>query len=134
MEAELLATLKEIKVAVYLLLGFVVLGVIANWIRTGVSIKNVVRRELNDLFTEEASNLYDEGKLKELLVHCDERLKNKPNHSYALWYKAKAHFGRKEYGEAKELFERLATSEPSWNESHVQPCLAKIDAASERNF
>ena len=70
----------------------VILGVIANWIRAGISVKNLIRREIDDLFTEEASNYYDEGKFDELLAHCKEKLNKNPNHSYALWYKAKAYY------------------------------------------
>jgi len=126
MEAQILSTLNEIKIAVYVLLAVVVLGVVANWIRAGISIKNVVRKQLDDLFSEEAGNFYDEGKYDELLAHCEEKLREKPNHNYALWYKAKAFYKKQEYQQAKQNFESLALSEPSWNESHIKPFLDKI--------
>lgn len=127
MDSEVISILREIKTAIYVLVTIVMLGVVANWIRAGVSVKNIVRRELDDLFSEAASNYYDEGQFDELLSHCEEHLKTKPNHSYALWYKAKAYFQKQEYEKSKQCFEQLSKSEPSWDESHVQPYLKKIE-------
>ena len=133
MEEEILSTLNEIKLAIYVLLAVVVLGVVANWIRAGVSLKNVIRNQLNDLFSQEAMNYYDEGKYDELLEHCAEKLKEKPNHSYALWYKAKALYSKQEYEEAIQYFEQLAIIEPNWNESHINPFLEKIRVIQDEN-
>ena len=133
MEAEILSTLNEIKTAIYALLAVVILGVVANWIRAGISIKNVIRSQLDDIFSEEAGNFYDEGKFDELLIHCEDKLKEKPNHNYALWYKAKALYRKQEYQKAKEYFEKLASSEPSWSESHINPFLEKIEANLDDN-
>jgi len=133
MENEILSTLVQIKTAIYGLLAVVVLGVVANWIRAGVSIKNVVRKGLDDVFTEEAGNYFDEGKIDELLAHCEQKLKNKPNHSYALWYKAKAYYQKGEYAKSIEIFEHLENMEPSWGESHVKPYLKQIEANEKKN-
>ncbi|MBW9262217.1 MAG: hypothetical protein K1564_11660 [Candidatus Thiodiazotropha sp. (ex. Lucinisca nassula)] len=133
MENEILLILYDIKKAIYLLLAVVITGVLANWVRAGISIKSVVRRELDDLFTEEASDFYDKGQFDELLAHCEEHLKAKPNHSYALWYKAKAYYQKQAYEKSKQCFEQLSQSEPSWDESHVQPYLQKIEALESEN-
>ena len=128
MDSEVISILNEIKTAIYILVAIMTLGVIANWIRVSISIKNILRKELDDLFSEEASNYYNEGKFDELLAHCEEQLKNKPNHSFALWYKAKAYYQKREYEKSKQCFDNLAKAEPSWDELHIQPYLQKIEA------
>ena len=133
MDNETISILIEIKAAIYILIAVVTLGVIANWIRAGVAIKNVIRKELDDLFSEEASDYYDKGRYDDLLSHCEEYLKSKPNHSYALWYKAKAYYQKEDYEKAKRCFEHLSKSEPSWEESNVRPYLQKIEAQESEN-
>ena len=133
MDNEIISILNEIKTAIYVLVVVVIFGVVANWIRAGVSIKNVIRKELDDLFSEEAGDYYDKGKYDELLSHCEEHLKTKPNHSYALWYKAKAYYKKQDYEKSKQCFELLSKSEPSWDESHVQPYLRNIEAFESEN-
>ena len=133
MENEILSALNEIKTAIYLLLAVVIIGVVANWVRTGISIKNVIRKELDDIFIVEASNYFEKGLFDELLSHCENHLKTKPNHSHALWYKAKAYYQKNEYQKSKACFELLSKSEPSWNESYVQPYLQQIEAIEREN-
>ena len=133
MDNNILSTLNEIKVAVYILLAIVSLGVIASWVRAWASVKNLVQKELDDLFTKEAGNYYDEGKFDELLSYCEEKLRSKPNHSYALWYKAKAYYQKHQYEQSKKCFEQLDATEPSWSASHVQPFLEKIRAIENEN-
>lgn len=127
MENEILSTLSDIKTAVYVLIAVVVIGVVANWVRAGVSVRNLIKRQLDDLFTDEASDLHDSGKFDELLVHCEEHLKTKPNHSYALWYKAKAYYHKNDYRKSKKCFEKLAITDPGWDEAYVQPYLNRIE-------
>lgn len=133
MDNNILSALNEIKVAIYILLAIVTIGVIANWVRAWASVKNLARKELDDLFTVEAGNYYDEGKFDALLSHCEEKLRSKPNHSYALWYKAKAYYQKHEYEKSKKCFEQLEVTEPSWSASHVQPFLEKIRVIENEN-
>ena len=133
MDNNILSALNEIKVAVYVLLAIVTIGVIANWVRAWASVKNLAQKELDDLFTKEAGNYYDEGKFDELLSHCEEKLRSKPNHSYALWYKAKAYYQKHEYEKSKKCFQQLEVTEPSWSVSHVQPFLEKIRVIENEN-
>ena len=133
MDSEVISILYEIKTAIYVLIVVVIIGVIANWVRAGVSMKNFIRRELDDAFSEEASDYYDKGEYEELLSYCEDKLKTKPNHAYALWYKAKAYYQKEEYGTAREIFDQLSKSEPSWSESHVQPYITKIEALDSKN-
>ena len=132
MDNEILTTLISIKYALYLLITIVSVGVIANWVRAGIALKRQYREELENIFTTDASALYESGKYNELITLCDEQLNKKPNHSYAHWYKAKAYYQLKDYGKAKSFLNILASLEPSWDESHIQPILRKIhDTESE---
>jgi tetratricopeptide (TPR) repeat protein len=126
MDSEAISILYEIKTAIYVLLAVVIIGVIANWIRAGVSMRNLLRRELDDAFIDEVSDYYDKGNYEELISHCDDQLRRKPNHPHALWYKAKAYYQKREFRKSRELFEKLSMVEPSWDESHVQPYITKI--------
>ncbi len=59
---------------------------------------------------------------------CEDKLRQKPNHAYALWYKAKAYYLQNEYAKSKLCFEKLDIIEPSWSESHTKPYLEKISS------
>lgn len=133
MESEILLVLKNIELALYWLIAIVVISAISNWVRTGVSIKNFMRRELGKVFETHAGVLYDKGELDALLSLCEKKLEGKPNHSKALWYKAKVLYRKQEYVEAKKVFESLAISEPVWDESFVQPHLKKIKDIESAN-
>jgi tetratricopeptide (TPR) repeat protein len=127
MDQEILSTLREIKTAIYVLMAIVVLGVVAGFIRAGIAAKDLVKGKLDDIFRDEASRLFDKGAFDELIKYCEDKLKSKPNHSNALWYVAKAYYQQGEYGKAKEYFDKLATSEPSWEKEYIQPYLEKIE-------
>lgn len=127
MEAELLVALKDIKLALYCLIIIVFLGAVANWARAWFAIKD-------DFFNTTASSLYQENNIDELLTLCDTKLAKNPNHSYALWYKAKALYQQHDYGKAKECFEKLALIEPSWQKSHIQPILDLIETHDNQSI
>ena len=131
MEHEIIGLLKEIKTAIHWLLALVCLGVLASWIRASIGIRSAVKGELDKLFSQEASDLYDKGQWNELIAFCAEQLDRKPNHSYALWYIAKAHYRKSEMESAKLYFQRLAQAEPSWDDNYVKPYLSKISDTEE---
>jgi tetratricopeptide (TPR) repeat protein len=127
MEQQILSTLQEIKTAIYVLMAIVVLGVVASFIRAGISAKSLLKGKLDDLFRDEANHLFDRAAFDELIKYCEDKLNSKPFHSDALWYVAKAYYQKGEHKKAKEYFEKLAKSEPSWEKQYVQPYLEKID-------
>jgi len=126
MDQAILSTLQEIKTAIYVLMAIVVLGVVASFIRAGISAKNLLRGKLDDLFRDEANHLFDKGAFDELIKYCEDRLKSKPHDGHALWYVAKAYYQKDEHRKAREYFEKLAKAEPSWEKEYVQPYLEKI--------
>ena len=90
MESQILSSLVEIKVALYWLIAILSVGVFASSIRAGLALRSAVRREKADRVSREAGDLYDDGKLEEVLAYCDDELKTRPKDPYAMWYKAKA--------------------------------------------
>tara|TARA_R110002096_G_scaffold429995_1_gene643438 strand:+ start:400 stop:810 length:411 start_codon:yes stop_codon:yes gene_type:complete len=133
MEPDILPTLRDIKIAIYWLIGIVSLGVIANWVRAIIGIRSTIKREKNEIFSEIASELFDEGKWDELIDYCDMKLDRKPNHSYALWYSAKAYYQKKELDKAKEQFRRLSLAEPSWDDNYIQPYMNRISKENDNS-
>lgn len=127
MESETLSALQDIRIALYILTAAVITGVVVNIIRGYFQVKNSLRRELDKLFSEESEHLFGNGSYDKLIAYCEEKLKEKPNDSYALWYLAKAHYQKNQFRVAKQFFEKLAKTEPSWEEIYVRPYLAKIN-------
>ena len=77
-------------------------------------------------FNFQAQEMLDKDCNKELIQYAKEHLKERPNHTYALWYLAKGHYNLKNYSQAKELFEKIGKTEVSWLEI-VEPYLDKIN-------
>jgi tetratricopeptide (TPR) repeat protein len=132
MENQILTTLNDIKAILYIILIVVVAGVVANWIRAGISLKGVVKKELENIFKDEADKLYDAGDFQELINHCEENLKSKKNNVNALWYLGKAYYQLENYSKSKDFFEKVIKTEPSWEKEHVKPYLEKIESLENR--
>jgi hypothetical protein len=128
-DQEILTSLRSIEIGVHVLIVLLAISVVANLVRSILLVKNQVRRDLNQVFEDETGELHDKGCFDELIFHCNEVLSKKPNHSYALWYIAKAYLQKEEYLLAKENFTNLAKLQPSWEESHIRPYLDKIENA-----
>ena len=130
MDPATLATLEDIRSSLHWLkviagsaavLGLVLLSLIA-W----AALKRVRGRG----FEMTAEQYFDEGKFRELIDYCNERLARRPNNLHALWYLGRGHFALAQYAEARVPFERLIAIEPGWEKGHVRPYLNKIDQAS----
>ena len=133
MENEILIALNEIKSILYIILFVVVIGVVANWIRAGISFKNLVSKEMREIFTEEADTLYDNGSYQKLIKICEEHLEKRKNNVNAFWYMAKAYYQLDDYEKSKKLFEKVIKAEPSWEGEHVKPYLDKIESKLNEN-
>ena len=123
MSQEILQTLQEIRGLLYIFLyagGFLLFIFIAKIIANTVI---RIKQAFESAFVNEADKLMKMGKLPELIKHCEEKLKEYPNHSNAIWWlgKAKHEIGQK--NEAKLLFERLLVLEPSWKNGYIDPYL-----------
>ena len=123
MDVTTIDVLVDIRAGVYWLVALVAICAVAVTTRAYFQVKGRVAQEIEKDFKQRAATLFEKGNTEELLAHCREKLADKPNHAYALWYLAKAHYERQEHSEARTQFVRLAEVEPSWDEGHVQPYL-----------
>ena len=125
MENEILQSLNEIKIIMYIVLAVLGLGVVlAVFMIIGVTSK-ILKYKKQEEFNFLGQEMLDKDCNKELIEHAKEHLEERPNHTYALWYLAKAYYNLKNYAQAKELFEKVGKIEPSWVET-VEPYLDEI--------
>ena len=59
--------------------------------------------------------LWDKGEIDELLINTKKHLENYPNHSSALYFRAKALITVEKYEEAKPLLDTLSLNHPELN-------------------
>jgi TolA-binding protein len=127
METEI-ALLQDIRSALWVLIFVVAIGVAANVIRVAVTSYRTVKTEIENMFYNSASAMYESGKFSELMEYCHDHLKKKPREAYAYWFLGKAHFHLKELDKAEEYFHRAVEIYPTWEKEWVAPFLAKIAA------
>jgi tetratricopeptide (TPR) repeat protein len=127
MEQEALATLQSIRTALYWLIAGVALLGVVGLLRLWFAIREDLRSAHAKVFQRLAGLYLEEGKLKELVDLCEAKLRQRPNHAYALWYLGRAHYLLKDYDKAKPPLQKLAEVEPGWDAGYVQPILDQID-------
>jgi tetratricopeptide (TPR) repeat protein len=127
MEQEVLATLQSIRTALYWLIACVAILPVVGLLRFWIAIRDDLRSTTAKVFQLVAEQYLEEGKLQELIDHCNEKLRTRPNHAYALWYLGRAHYLLKDYDKAKPPLQKLAEIEPGWDASYVRPILDQID-------
>lgn len=98
--------LQEIKSALWIFIWIVGIGVAATLVRTITTLYRAIKSEIDNMFYNSASAMYENGLLKELMEYCHEHLKKKPKEAYAYWYLGKAHFQMKEHDKAEEFFKK----------------------------
>ena len=130
--SHLFAELSAIKVAVYLIFGFVVVIAIATALRIYYFAKRLAQGQLDDEFKAEASDLLEKAKLDKLIEITTEKIEERPNHTYAHWYLARAYYLKTEWQRALEEFAVVGRLEPSWKEDYVDPFVQEIQAREER--
>jgi cytochrome c-type biogenesis protein CcmH/NrfG len=123
--------LRERPVAfLYLALTLVVL--------TGVVVWLVVTRrrppqpkvdtDSTEYFREQCQKLLETNKLDELVAYTRERIRKRPNHTYAHWYLARAFYLQQKWIEALRAFNEVSRLDPSWVEDSVTPYVRAIEA------
>ncbi len=126
-DASLLAELREI--GAHLETIKVMVGVIAAtlviWFAGRLLV--VLRTSRSERFRDVASDLLRSREYEGLRSHCAKRLEKNPDSIDALWYLAVAHFQGRQYEQAKELFLRVATLEPSWRRDAIEPYMKEIE-------
>lgn len=81
-----------------------------------------------EYFREQCQKLLETNKLDELVVYARERIRKRPNHTYAHWYLARAFYLQQKWIEALRAFNEVARLDPSWVEDSVTPYVRAIEA------
>ena len=87
-----------------------------------------VDTESADYFREQCQKLLETNKLDELIAYTRERIRKRPNHTYAYWYLARAFYLQQKWIEALRAFNEVARLDPSWIEDSVTPFVRAIEA------
>jgi cytochrome c-type biogenesis protein CcmH/NrfG len=77
---------------------------------------------------EQCQKLLETNKLDELVAYTRERIRKRPNHTYAHWYLARAFYLQQKWIEALRAFNEVARLDPSWIEDSVTPYVRAIEA------
>jgi len=89
---------------------------------------NLTRKREEKTESEKFPELWELGKLDDLIARSTDYLKEYPNNVNALYFGAKALVVRKQYNDAKERVSKLSEIEPSLKET-VKEILEEIDNA-----
>jgi cytochrome c-type biogenesis protein CcmH/NrfG len=81
-----------------------------------------------EYFREQCQKLLETNKLEELVAYTRERIRKRPNHTYAHWYLARAFYLQQKWIEALRAFNEVARLDPSWIEDSVTPYVRAIEA------
>ena len=81
-----------------------------------------------EYFREQCQKLLETNKLDELVAYTRERIRKRPNHTYAHWYLARAFYLQQKWIEALRAFNEVARLDPSWIEDSVTPYVRAIEA------
>jgi protein involved in temperature-dependent protein secretion len=87
-----------------------------------------VDTDSTEYFRERCQKLLETNKLDELIAYARARIGNRPNHTYAHWYLARALYLQQKWVEALRAFNEVARLDPSWIEDSVTPYLRAIEA------
>jgi len=129
---ELLKLLKGIKIWIsvgsigFLLIGVSTIIITISMLQLTTSIEN----DSNDIW-DKASELYEQGKEKELLQLTDNRIKTHPNDASIYWYRAKVYYLRKNWDLALKNIEMAEFYSPSWKKEYTVPLRNKIQELSK---
>ena len=87
-----------------------------------------VDTESPEYFREHCQRLLETNKLDELAAYARDRIRKRPNHTYAHWYLARALYLQQKWTEALLSFNEVARLDPSWIEDSVTPYVRAIEA------
>jgi cytochrome c-type biogenesis protein CcmH/NrfG len=109
-----------------------VLAVVIGVIRLAVARRRPQRPQVDtdsaEYFREQCQKLLEANKLDELVAYTRERIRKRPNHTYAHWYLARAFYLQQKWIEALRAFNEVSRLDPSWVEDSVTPYVRAIEA------
>jgi cytochrome c-type biogenesis protein CcmH/NrfG len=84
-------------------------------------------------FSDEAARLFEENRLGHLIEVAKAKIADRPNHTYAHWYLAKAYFQQGRIHDAKREFEMVRDLNPPWSAAHVTPYIEQLEHRIQQN-
>jgi tetratricopeptide (TPR) repeat protein len=85
-------------------------------------------------FTNQGTNLLNEGKAKEVILLAEEREKKFPMDPYVYWYRGRAYYQLGEYGAALKAILFADELCPAWHDDYTGPFIKRIkDKLAERD-
>jgi len=132
--SQILHELSAIKVAVYAMLLVVIVAAVGTMIRTYRYLRQLMRKELGDLFRHEAQDLFEKGDLDKLLTLANERIKERPNDALPHWYLARIYRLREDWDQALTEIKIVGRLVPEWQANYVAPFVRAIEEASGRTM
>src|SRR5690349_24817622 len=81
-----------------------------------------------ELFREHCQRLLETNKLEELIAYVRARIRQRPNHTDAHWYLARALYLQRNSTEALRASNEVARLDPTWIEDSVTPYVRAIEA------
>ena len=121
-----LEELSAIKFAAYAILGVVVVSATGTALRTYRYIRQLSRDKLDDVFRSEAQALLEKNKLDKLIELTQEKITERPNHTYAHWYLGRAYYLKADWQKAGEELAVVGQLAPDWQDGYVTPFLQEI--------
>lgn len=124
--AQILHQLAAIKIAVYIMVGVSTITMLFVTIRFFLFVRQLVKKELGDMFRNHGQDLFDAGSIDDLIALAQEQIRSRPNDSYAHWYLARGYYQKESWAEALEVLNRLSRLEPRWIDDYVKPYVEAI--------
>ena len=85
----------------------------------------------SDDFDDQASSLFEQGKIDELMNLVKERLKEFPNDADAYWFRARAHQLSQNWPDALTDLRQTAFLAPNWKADYTDPLIEEINRRME---
>jgi cytochrome c-type biogenesis protein CcmH/NrfG len=123
--------LRHIVSVLYVIGAVTIAAVVLACLRTYWVVKSHVNQF--DPFASEASDLLEKGELEKLVLLASAKIRERPNHTYARWYLARALYYQNRFPAAIEQFEFVRKLQPEWAANYIDPYLQearlKIESA-----
>ena len=84
-------------------------------------------------FEHKGRELLDKGELEQLIELAKIKLKEYPNHNYAIYFLAIGYYRSGNIHESYRLFNQLKELSPSWSEQYIDPYLGELEVKIKNN-
>ena len=126
MENDIILAINDLETTLYIILAIVIIGLLFILFLGYKVTAKLSRVKASDKFQFFAQEQMDKGCYEDLVTYALDFLKDRPHHTYAQWYLAKAYYNLEDYENAKKYFEKIAQRELEWRDN-VMPYLDEIN-------